>query len=444
MAPRLPLDGIRVLDFTVVWAGPFAAMTLADLGAEVIRVESIQHLDLNTRGMPKLPPVVMAGARGRYYPNKQAGEHPWNRTGMFNYAGRNKLSMTVDLTRKEGLDYFFKLVSVSDVLIDNNAAATLAKLGITYERLRKVRPDIVMLQFPNYGTTGPYRNYKGYGANVEAFVGHTWLRGYPDSDPSNTYIVYHADAAAAQTAAFAIMAALHHRSRTGQGQYIDLSQGEAMVHHLSQAVMDYSMNGRVQGSLGNRHPYLAPHGAYRCKGDPSPGSGQGDAWVAIAVRNDEEFSRLCKEMGWPELATDERFTTGLARLKHQDELDEAIGAWTATLDKDEVMRRLQRAGVPAGALLTPHGAFKDPHLRARGFFQTVTHPEAGTHEYASPFIRLSKTPLSIRRPAPCLGEHNHHLYRGLLGVDTETFANLRTEGHVGEVYAAVAGGEPKE
>ncbi len=423
----LPLEGIRILDFTLVWAGPFASMMLADLGAEVIRIESLQHPDTLTRGLPKPPQRVMASVLGRNYPNKEPGTRPWNRTAMFNYAGRNKLSMTVNLKGLGGNKLLHELATISDVVMDNNAVDTLRKLGITYDSLRRVRPDIILIQSPNYGTTGPYRDFKGFGANVEAVVGHTWLRGYPDSDPSHTYPVHHADAAGAAAMAFAVLAAIHYRSRTGSGQYIEMSQAENVIHHLSQAVMDYSMNQRSQVSLGNRHPVWAPHGAYQCKG--------ADQWVAIAVRSDDEFARLANCMGKPHITVDPRFATTLARHRNQDVLDSVITAWTTTLEKGAVMGLLQAVKIPAAALLTPQDAFHDGHLRQRGFFKVIAHPDAGTHEYPGPFLRLSETPVAVKRPAPCLGQHNDYVYRGILGVDDAAYQNLRLQGHIGDTYS---------
>lgn len=422
----LPLNGIRVLDMTVVWAGPYASMLLADMGAEVIRVESLQHLDLSTRGLPKVPTSAMEGARGNYYPNRDPGKRPWNRRAMFTYAGRQKLSMTADLTKPEGKKLFFELASVSDVLLDNNSTHALKSLGITYHALKSARPDIIFMSFPGYGTTGPYADFKGYGANVEAIVGHTWLRGYPDADPSLTYVVYHADAAAGATAAFAVMAALHHRSRTGQGQFIDMSQAENLVHHLSQAVMDYSLNGRVQSSIGNQDPSMAPHGVYKCSGD--------DNWVAIAVSSDREWATLCRVIGKPAFASDRRFSNILGRHRNQEELSVIIGAWTDQRDQYEVMRLLQEAGIACGPVIHPREVFNDPHLKARRLFELVSERDAGVHLHPGPAFQLSRTPLHIRGPAPCLGQHNEYVYRHLLGLCQAEYERLAKEKHVGDAY----------
>jgi crotonobetainyl-CoA:carnitine CoA-transferase CaiB-like acyl-CoA transferase len=424
---RLPLHGVRVLDFTVVWAGPFASMLLGDLGAEVIRIESIQRPDVITRGTPWPTPAAMAQARGTYYADREAGERPWNRTAYFNFGARHKLSMTADLRRPEGLAAILRLVTVSDVVLDNNRRDTLTRLGLGYEAVRKVRPDIVYLAMPAYGTTGPYANHRGFGANTEAAVGHTWLRGYPDADPSLTYVVYQSDAAAGASAAFAIAAALHYRRRTGHGQFIDMSQAENMVHHLSQAFMDYSMNRRAQTTLGNRDVSMAPQGVYRCRGP--------DDWVAISVRNDADWRRLCQAIERPDLAPDPRYATAPARMRNHDDLDQILADYARDRDKYDVAEALQRAGVPAGPVVSFLDAHYDPHLTARGFFELVAEPEAGVHLHPSRGFRLSATPIHIRNPAPTLGGQNRALYQHLLGYTESELQRFIDEGLAGEVYA---------
>jgi crotonobetainyl-CoA:carnitine CoA-transferase CaiB-like acyl-CoA transferase len=302
----------------------------------------------------------------------------------------------------------------------------MEKLGLTYPVLKEANPKIIMISFPGYGIDGPYSHYKGYGANVEAVVGHTWLRGYPDSDPTETYAVYHADPAAGASAAFALLAALYHREQTGEGQFINMAQSENVINHFSQAVMDFSMNGRVQNSLGNRDPSRAPQGAYPCQGE--------DAWIAISVEDDEEFAALCKVMGKPELASDERFADVASRHQNHDELDEIISAWTKDREHFELFHQLQREGVTAGPILTAAEVLEDPHLNDRGYFETITHPVAGTHPHPGPVFDFSATPLHIRGPAPCLGEHNEYVYKDIIGVSDEEYTQLVEEKHIGDSY----------
>ena len=422
---NLPLQGIRIIDMTVVWAGPFATVLLGDMGAELIRVDSLQHQDVNTRGQPVVPPQALIGGGGQY-PNRDPGPHPWNRAASFNHTGRHKKSFTVDLLRPKGREIFFRLVRQSDIFIENQAADVIEKLGITYDVLREVNPALIMILLPAFGRTGPYKHFKAYGANMEAVVGHTWLRTYPHSDPTSTTPVYLADAAAGASAAFAVLAALHYRIRTGRGQFIDMSQAENVTHYLSQAVMDYSMNGRVQGSLGNRDPSRSPQGVYRCAGD--------DSWIAISCGTDQEFGMLCQAMGQASLAEDPRFTDCASRYRHQDDLDPLIGAWTVDKDHYAVFHLLQKAGIPAGPVLATAEVFSDPHLLARGFWEVVTHPEAGAHVNPGPIIEMTKTPLHIRAPAPLLGQHNEYVYKELLGYSDMEYQDLVQEDFIGDTY----------
>lgn len=420
---NLPLAGLRVLDMTVVWAGPFATVLLGDMGAELIRVESLQHPDINTRGQPIVPAAALQGAGGSAYPNKDPGKRPWNRNGIFNATARNKTSVTLDLMCPEGKEVFFRLVQQSDVFIENNAADVVENLGITYDVLSKVNPALIMISLPAFGQTGPYRHFKAYAVNMEGVIGHTLLRTYPDSGPTETTATFVADAAGGASAAFAILAALQYRIRTGRGQCIEMSQAENVTHYLSQAVMDYSMNGRVQTSLGNRHPSRAPQGVYPCAGE--------DSWVAISCGTDAEFEALSKVIGLP---PDPRFATASGRHAHHDDLDQLISAWTADKDHYDVFHRLQQAGVPAGPVLHTGELFTDPHLNARGFWEQVTHPEAGTHLYPGPIIEMTKTPLHIRAPAPTLGQHNELVYKQLLGYSDTDYQRFVEIDMIGDTY----------
>ncbi len=427
--PHLPLSGLRVIDMTVVWAGPFATVLLGDMGAELIRVESLQHPDINTRGQPYVPPAALQGTGGAHYPNKDPGQKPWNRNGVFNTTGRHKKSFTVDLLRPEGKEVFFRLVEQSDILIENNAADVVDNLGITYGVLSKVNPALIMISLPAFGKTGPYRHFKAYAVNMEGVIGHTLLRTYRDSGPTETTATFVADAAAGASAAFAVLAALQYRIRTGRGQCIDMSQAENVTHYLSQAFMDYSMNERVQGSLGNRHPFRAPQGVYRCLGD--------DSWMAISCGTDAEFRALCEVIGEPGLAEDPRFTTSRGRHEHHDQLDTIISGWVAARDHYDVFHLLQKAGIPAGPVLHTSELFHDSHLRERGFWEEVSHPEAGTHLYPGPIIEMTKTPLHIREPAPLLGQHNEYVYKQLLGYSDQEYAGFVESDMIGDTYREV-------
>lgn len=432
--PRLPLEGIRIVAMPVVLAGPFAVMLLGDLGAEVILVESILHFPPITRGaLPRPPQFIVpttgetsGGATGGLttYVNHEAGERPWDRFSLFNAGGRNKLSCCIDLTRPEGLDVFRRLIKVSDVFMESYAAGVLEKLGLTYDTIREVKPDIIYLSMPGLGGTGCHKDATMFGAQLQALAGHTWLTRYPDLDYTTTQSqLFHCDASSGATAAFGILCALHYRNRTGKGQYIDLAQIETLIPHLGEAVMDYTMNQRVQHPMGNRHPSMTPHGVYRCRGE--------DRWAAISVSSDEEWEGLCRAIGNPPWAKEERFCDALSRWRNQDELDRLIEDWTSQHDHYEVMHILQREGVPAGPVMDQRDAYHDAQLISRGFFEVVSHREAGTHLYPGMLWKMPKTPMSIRRPPPCLGEHNDYVFRDVLGMSEDEVAELEKENIIG-------------
>lgn len=429
-ARRLPLDGLRIIDMTVVWAGPFATVLLGDMGAEVVRVESLQRFDVNTRGNPNITPEQVRSQGGGVFPEGDPGKRPWERSASFNTTGRNKRSLTVDLSHPRGKAVFFRLAERSDIFIENNAPDVISKLGIGYDVLAAVNPRLIMISMPAFGSSGPYHHFRAYGANMEAVVGHTLLRGYPDTDPTNTSNVFFADAVGGAGAAFAVLAAVAQRERTGKGQFIDMSLAENVGHTFSQAMMDYSMNGRVQGTWGNRNPERAPQGVYRCAGE--------DAWLALSCGSDGEFAALCRAIDRPDLGADPALATLAGRWERHDDLDAAIAAWCAPLDHYDAFHRLQAAGVDAAPVLAIPEVAVDPHLHARGMWVPVTHPQAGTHEYLGSIIgHMSGTPLPIRSPAPTLGQHNRELYQDLLGYSDEEYQWFIDHGFVGDTYHSV-------
>ena len=300
-----PLAGVRIIDLTVVWAGTFGATLLADLGAEVIKVENIHVWQPMTRGAVARPSAasIAAGAGwGTGYPNGVPGERPWNHPPTFVQMFRNKYSVTIDLLGEGGREVFGRLVERSDALIENNAVGTLEKLGIGPDFLRSYREDLIALRMPAYGETGPYREARALGVHLESVMGHTLLRGYPDLDPSYITSIFSGDYVAGAHGAFAIMAALRHRRRTGEGQFIEMAQAECAGGMLAQALMDYSLNGRVQERVGNGSlEDDVPHGVYpaHSAGDASDG---GDRWISIAVMNDEQWLGLRAAIGGPEWA----------------------------------------------------------------------------------------------------------------------------------------------
>ena len=427
--PRLPLEGIRVLDMTVVWAGPYCTSFLADMGAEVIRVESTKAFVPRTRGAMAHPTEAMIRSQPPIaggLPDRVPGARPWNRYPIFNAHGRNKLSMTVDLRQPEGMDLLKRLARISDAFVENNVTETLYKLGISYEMLRRERPDIVMLRMPAYGNSGPYRDYRAFGVHIEGVIGHNTLRGYPDMDPSANTAAFAADAAGGTVGAFAVLAALRYRRRTGKGQLIELSQAENAVPYFGQFFMDHSMNSRVASPMGNRHPY-AIQGCYPCKGD--------DRWVSITLFNDADWRAFCTALGDPDWIRDEAFSDHLSRYANHGGLDRHIGAWTQERDHYEVMRLLQSAGVAAGAVLDQRDAYNDPHLAERGMFQQVHQEDTGTHLYPGAPYKMPGTPVNIRRGPVRLGEDNEYVYKDLLNISDGEYARLEAEGHIGMDYA---------
>lgn len=414
---RLPLDGVRALELAEIWAGPFCGSLLGDMGAEIIKVESIQRI---ARG--SLNPTPDAGG----YPGEGPGERPWNRFANFNALNRNKMGLTLDLSSQRGVEAFLDLVSVSDVVFTNYAYGVMDRLGLGYETLRNVKPDIIVLFTPGYGNTGPYKTHKSMGMAIDALTGHTALRGYPDLDLATNSLVHHPDAVGGVTAVFAVCTALFHRARTGRGQFIDLSQAEAFMPHLGEMFLEHGMKGADRKRGGNRHPNMAPHGCYPCAGD--------DKWLTIAVRDEHEWKSLCEVIGSPELADDERFSGLRARLDNQDELDEVISEWTSSRDRHEVADLLQKEKIPAGPVLDCGGdTYGDPHLQARDYFQVVTHPEAGTYPMSGPIWNLASQESKRHEPAPTLGQHNEDVLRDLLGMSSAELRRLEEEKVIGTV-----------
>ena len=431
--PRLPLAGLRVLEITVVWAGPYCGSFLADLGAEVIRVESTKTFVPLTRGAAPHPSQAVIDNLPLYsggVPDRVPGARPFNRSPMFNSHARNKRSMTVNLLDAGGREIFDRLVAVSDVLIENNPTETMEKLGITYESLRAVKDDIIMLRMPAYGSTGPYRNYRAHGVHIEGVVGHTMLRGYPDTDPSYNTTVLMSDAAAGAQGAFAALAALHHRKRTGQGQLVELGQAENVFAYLGEYYLDYAMNGRTHETRGNRHP-RALQGCYPC----APEDGDADRWVAITVYDGAQWQTLCDIIGAPDLAADRELDDADARRLRHDAIDVRIAQWTRTQTPQSAMRTLQERGIPAGAIMHQADAFADPHLQSREFFAAAWQEDCGTHLYPGPLYKMSATPLGIRRGPVMLGQDNEYVYRELLGYSAAEYAAFVAAGHIGTDYA---------
>lgn len=385
------LDSIRIVDFTWALTGPIAAKHFSDLGAEVIKIESRARLDMQRTG-------------AQY--------------GSFNQHNTGKLGITLNLKKPEGLKLAKQLIAKSDVVMENFAGGAMAKMGLGYEVLREIKPDIIMVSSCMQGQTGPFARHPGIGFRLTALSGFNHITGWPDREPG--WIGAYTDFVAPRFIILAVMAALEYRRRTGKGQYLDASQFEAGVHLMAPLLLDYQANRQAVGRRGNECPYAAPHNAYRCRGE--------DRWCTIAVFTDEQWQAFCKVIGQPELSTDPRFSSLIKRKENELELDRIINEWTSTRHAEEVMEMMNKAGIPAGVVETGEDLMEhDPQLKARGYFETVEHPEVGNYRANSGVhFRLSKYEYQLNR-APLLGEHNEYVFKDILGLGGEEYERLKRE-----------------
>lgn len=411
-----PLAGLRVVEATANWAGPIGGRHLADLGAEVIKVEL----------------ATKPATRGLIYPGDEMWPHHFNRAGYFNKLNRNKKSICLDLAKPAGRDTFLKLIAKADVLIENNAARVMTQLGVGWSALEEVNPRLVMCSMAGYGATGPERNYSAYGSNIETSSGLASVLGYQPGEfyPTGSY---YADPVTGNHGAVAVLAALHHRRRSGRGQWIDMALLEAVSPFFAPQFLEYSVTGVVPGPIGNRSPLYAPQGVYRSFGK--------DCWLAVTVRDSRDFAALCGLMGRADLAADPSLDSVEGRRKRHDELDIAISAWAATCDHVAGAEALQAAGVPAAPVMANWEIASDNHLNAREFFVRIAHRDAGTYPFPGFPWRFSQTPAAVYRPAPMFAEHNAEVFRGILGLGAEDVAALYSGGVTSDapIYAAAGG-----
>jgi benzylsuccinate CoA-transferase BbsF subunit len=379
------LQNLRILDFSWVLAGPYATRILADFGAEVIKVQ------------PLLPREEDEFSRGYY--------NTWN---------RNKLGITLNLNKPEGVALAERLVNISDAVVENFTPRVMANWGLDYESLKKIKPDIVMLSLSTMGNSGPWRDYVGFGPTIQAFSGITYLTSFPGKPPLGLGISY-ADHIAGLVGCLALLGALEYRQKSGEGQYIDLSQVEAMASLMGGAILEYMLSGREVEAVGNSSTEAAPHGVYRCKGN--------DRWCAIAVFTDEEWRGFKRALGNPAWTEDKSFITFTARLKNKARLDRLIEEWTKEHTAEEAMALLQGQGVAAGMVQDASDLARDPQLRARGFFV-----ELGKTISDGVPVRLSDTPAKYSRAAPLQGQDNDYVYKKLLGMSEDELAKLRQQG----------------
>lgn len=374
-------------------------MQLAHLGAEVIRMESMRRICT----LRMLPP----------WPGGQPGI---NRSGYFNQYNQGKRSIQLDISKPEGKEIAKRIVAISDIAAENFASGVMDRLGLGYDELRKVKEDIIMISMSGYGQTGPEKDYVSYGPAQVPLSGMSSLTGYAGWQPMHVGMSY-GDPNAGLHAAFALIAALFHREKTGQGQYIDMSQWESTMVVLGEGIIEYTMNGTQPPRMGNRLPHMSPHGIFRCQGD--------DRWVSIACGSEDEWRALCAAMGKRELADDPRFNTLAARKANEDDLEAIIEEWTSSRDPFQVTRDLQAVGVAAFPPLMNREVLEDPHMNERNFFVEKEHPEVGVRKHAGIPWKFSGTPLEVQRAAPVLGQDNDYVYGELLGMSAAEIEELK-------------------
>ena len=401
-----PLQGVRIIDFGWILSVPYAGGWLGSLGAEVIRVESNTRLEPGRSGL--------AGAAD--------GIAGVNRSGIWNCLNHSKLGITLNIRDLEAQELVKELVAVSDVVMENFSTGVLDRLGLGYEDLRKVRPDLIMLSGSTMGTVGPERDSTGFGPNVCSYAGQPSITGYEGGQPQNLggnwpdYLV-------GTMMVHSVLSALWHRCKTGEGQRIEIAMAEVVSSMIPEAFMEFTMNGRVAGRIGNHDPHMSPHNVYRCAGD--------DEWVAIAVQSDDEWGRLCEVMGRPgrsgkaELADDSRFATLESRKINEAALDKLIGEWTRERSPMDVAHLLQAEGIAAGPVMDVMALMVDPHFRERGNVIEMEHTEVGPREVAGLPIRFGDIPRPAYYTAPLLGQHNDEVFGRLLGHGASRVSTLR-------------------
>jgi benzylsuccinate CoA-transferase BbsF subunit len=390
---RNALDGLRILDFSWLMAGPYATRILADFGAEVIKVQS----------------------------RKTATGAESNTTPYFNTWNRNKLGITLNMNHPKAKDIALRLVKISDVVMENFTPRVKSNWGLGYDNLRGIKPDVIMLSMSAMGQSGPWRDFTALGPTVQAFSGITQLTSFPQGPPLGLGYSY-ADPISGLFAILAILAALENREKTGQGQHIDISEYECMCSLLGPAILDYTVNHNVATPQGNSpgHIAAAPYGCYKCSGK--------DRWCVIAVFTEEEWQSLCHALGNPLWSKEERFSTLSGRESYAKELSQLLEQWTIKHTSEEIMNALQQAGVPAGMVEDANDLANDPQLAARNFFIKAEHPMLGKTTSDNTPIKLSQTPARFQRAAPLLGQDNRYVYKELLGLSEQELSQYIEEG----------------
>lgn len=396
---ELPLKGYLVVDFGAFVVGPLCSALLADMGAEVIKVESKARMEPMRRSGENI--------------TKDKEKDPW-----YHQLNRDKMCITVNIRHPKARELLLKLVKKADIVIENFSLEVMAKHGLDYQSLSAVKPDLIMMSFPSTGGPGPLKDVITQGNTLSALSGMDSMAGYRGEQVLGAQGWY-CDWNSPVHGAFAILAALRYRNRTGRGQYIQMSQMEATITCLGPAVMEYIMTGRIPGTQGNYHPAMAPHNLYRCKGV--------DKWVSICVGTEDEWEALCRVMGNPAWTRDERFSDKFHRQANLKELDSNITEWTINFTDHEAMETLQRAGIAATAYFDTPARFLDPHFAERHVYAEVEHPVTGMEVVGGLPWKLSLTPGAIRQPAPLFGQHNDYVFRELLRMSDAEVSQMQEE-----------------
>jgi len=396
-------EGITIVSFAWAVVGPLTMKYFADYGATVIRIESTTYPDANRLNAPM-----------------KEGKSGFNRSGYYNFYNANLYSMTLNMSKPKALDIAKGLVEKADVVMENFSYGVMEKWGLGYEELKKIKSDIIMLRQTGFGTSGPYSKLPAFGMTLAGITGIPNLIGGPDTTPMPIGVAAYTDCICPRFASAALIAALDYRNKTGKGQLLELSQFETSLYFILPAILDYAANEREPSRTGNACSFAAPHDVYRCKGL--------DRWCALAVFTDEQWKSLCHVIGQDNLVDHPDYSTLLARKESETQLNALIGSWTIHHTAEEVMEKMQFAGVPAGVVQNASDVYSDPQLRHRGLLWPMVHPEVGEFTHLGQAFQLSETPAQAFRPSPCIGEHTEMICRELLDISDEEFIQLLNEG----------------
>jgi len=396
-------NGINIVSFAWAVVGPLTMKYFADYGARVIRIESSTYPDANRLNAPM-----------------KDGRSGFNRSGYYNYYNSNLYSMLLNMSHPKAMDIVKRLVAKADVVMENFASGVMERWGLGYEALKKIKPDIILLRQSGFGSYGPYARLPAFGMTLAGLTGIPNFIGSPEDMPLPVGVAAYTDCICPRFATAALIAALDYRNKTGRGQVLDLSQFETGLYFIIPAILEYVANGKEPMRAGNTCAFAVPHNVYRCKGH--------DRWCAIAVINTEQWESFCKVIGNEKLIKHPKYGTFQARKKNEEALDAITNAWTQQYTAEEVMEKMQSAGVPAGVVKNAADIFEDPQLRLRQLFWPLQHPEVGLFTHLGQAFQLSETPAQARMPSPCLGEHTSEICTEFLNMSDEEFVQLQNEG----------------